>query len=209
MRRLTTLFAGLLMLGLAACAGQIKSDVARFHKLPPPQGETVAIVPADPAKRGSLEFATYANMIGAELGKLGYKPAAEGATADLEVVVDYSVSEGTEKLDTRPGTASISPYYYNWRSRAFYPYYGPYDPFWGPGLWNEPEVYSYTVYTRKLSMKILKGDASKEMLFEGRVDSIGRDNRLPEVMPYLVQALFTDFPGQSGVTKRVKIDLPQ
>ena len=45
-------------------------------------------------------------------------------------------------------------------------------------------------------------------LFEGRVESVGKDNRLADVMPYLVQAMFTDFPGTSGVTKQVTINEP-
>ena len=45
-------------------------------------------------------------------------------------------------------------------------------------------------------------------LYEGTVESVGKDNRLPEVMPYLIQSMFTEFPGQSGTTKHVKIELP-
>ncbi|MCH8684019.1 DUF4136 domain-containing protein [Pedomonas mirosovicensis] len=115
-------------------------------------------------------------------------------------------------MASRPGT-TFAPYYYSWRYRAFYPWgWGAYDPFWG-GPFNDTEVYSYTVYTRTLSMDIVRPgtggkDAGAVPLFEGRVESVGKDNRLPEVMPYLVQAMFTDFPGTSGVTKQVKIDLP-
>jgi len=47
------------------------------------------------------------------------------------------------------------------------------------------------------------------VVFEGRVESVGRDKRLPEVMPYLVEALFTDFPGESGVTREIKVEVPR
>ena len=201
-----------MLLLLAACASQIKSDVARFHRLPPPQGETFRVVAADPKKQDSLEFATYAQYVAAEMVKQGYRKADSNAPAALEVRIDYGVSPGTEKIATRPGT-TFSPYYYSWRHRAFYPYsWGFYDPFWG-GPYSQPEVYSYTVYTRVLDMDIVrpgtgKNDEGAVALFEGRVQSVGKDNRLPEVMPYLVQAMFTDFPGTSGVTKQVKIELP-
>lgn len=207
MPRIGQIIAGLMLLVVAACTSQIKSDVARFHRMPAPQGETYRIVAADPAKQSSLEFATYADYVAAELNRLGYKRAAAGTQPTLEVKVDYNVSTGREKIATRPGM-SVMPYYYSWRHRAFYPYaYGFYDPFWGP--YPDNEVYSYTVYTRQLSMDIVRIGETKEPLFEGRVESVGRDNRLPEVMPYLVQAMFTDFPGRSGVTKRVTIDLPK
>lgn len=203
--------AGLMLLLLAACASQIKSDVARFHRLPPPQGESFQVVAADSRKQNSLEFATYAQYVAAEMVKQGYRQAEAGQPATIQVRIDYSVSPGQEKLATRPGT-SVSPYYYHWRHRAFYPYaWGFYDPFWGP--YSQPEVYSYTVYTRSLDMDIVRPGTGEKgegavPLFEGRVQSVGKDNRLPEVMPYLVQAMFTDFPGTSGVTKQVKIDLP-
>lgn len=203
--------AGLMLLLLAACASQIKSDVARFHRLPPPQGESFQVIAADSRKQGSLEFATYAQYVAAEMVKQGYREAEANQPATLQVRIDYNVSPGHEKLATRPGTSA--PYYYHWRHRAFYPYgWGFYDPFWG-GAYSQPEVYSYTVYTRSLDMDIVRPGTGEKgegavPLFEGRVQSVGKDNRLPEVMPYLVQAMFTDFPGTSGVTKEVKIDLP-
>ena len=44
-------------------------------------------------------------------------------------------------------------------------------------------------------------------LFESRVISEGRSNRLEEVMPLMVDAMFQEFPGPSGVTREVTIDL--
>jgi len=67
--------AGLMLLLLAACASQIKSDVARFHRLPPPQGESFQVVAADSRKQNSLEFATYAQYVAAEMVKQGYAAA--------------------------------------------------------------------------------------------------------------------------------------
>ncbi|MGK2285492.1 DUF4136 domain-containing protein [Pedomonas sp. V897] len=202
--------AGVMLLFLAACASQIKTDVARFHRMPAPQGESFRVVAMDPKKQDSLEFATYAEYVAAEMVKQGYTRAQDAGSATLEVRVDYAVSPGQEKIATRPGT-SIAPYYYSWHRRVFYPWgWGAYDPFWG-GPFTEPEIYSYTVYTRSMTMDIVRPGAeggNTVPLFEGRVVSVGKDNRLPEVMPYLVQAMFTDFPGTSGVTKQVKIDLP-
>ncbi|MCH8684020.1 hypothetical protein [Pedomonas mirosovicensis] len=75
MSHISKVFAGLMLLVLAACASQIKSDVARFHRLPPPQGESFRVVAADPQKQGSLEFATYAEYVAAEMVKQGYTRA--------------------------------------------------------------------------------------------------------------------------------------
>jgi hypothetical protein len=210
---------------LTACASQFRSEVATFHKMQPPAGETFRVVPADPAKQGSLEFESYANLVRGEMTKLGYKPVNAANAADLDVKIDYSISDPVEKIESRPAAFSSSfafgygpywgPYYGGYRrgyyGRGFYNSY--YDPFWGPGFgsaWGgEQEVYSYSVYTRKLGMNIVRGGKDGEALFEGKVQSAGRDNRLPEVMPYMVQSLFREFPGQSGITRKVTIEIPQ
>jgi hypothetical protein len=35
------------------------------------------------------------------------------------------------------------------------------------------------------------------------------NTNLPEAMPYLVQAMFTNFPGESGRTQKVELELPK
>lgn len=207
-RVLRAVAAGLALLALGACASRIQSDVARFHALPQPSGETVRIVPLDAAKQGSLEFEQYAALVRGELTRLGYKPVNAQNEAQIEVRIDYAVDDGREKVATRPGTAF---YRYSWANRAFYPYRGRYywsyyDPFWDPWGWDQPEVYSYTLYDRTLNLVMVRPGEDNKVLFEGKVESFGRSNKLPELMPYLVQAMFTDFPGQSGVTKRVVIE---
>ena len=202
-----SLLAAALLAGasLSACTSTINSDVARFHRLSAPSGETFRIVPADSAKNGSLEFDTYARQVSDQLTRVGFRPAGDAAPT-LEVKLDYGISGGKEKIATRNYGSSFRG---GFGYASFYRGYGGrfYDPFYDPffyGAWSEPEVYSYTVYNRNLKMDIVRSNGG-EKLFEGRVESIGSDNRLPEVMPYLVQAMFTNFPGNSGVTQQVKI----
>ena len=47
--------------------------------------------------------------------------------------------------------------------------------------------------------------ATGERVFEGRAESVSRSNRLQTIVPNLVEALFTDFPGNSGETLRITI----
>jgi hypothetical protein len=209
--------AALAFVSACSTTTQIASDVARFHRLPVPAGETFRVVPSDVSKKGSLEFDTYATQVTSQLVQAGFRPADANSAPTYDVRLDYMISGGKEKIASR---ASFGPnfnsslYYgggfggyghYGFNNR--YSYYDPfYDPFFAGGGFSEPEVYSYTVYTRKLNLDIVKANGG-DKLFEGRVESIGSDNRLPEVMPYLVQAMFTNFPGNSGVTQRVKIDV--
>lgn len=199
----------LLALVLGACASNLKSDVARFHKLNEVEpGATFSVVPKNPALQGSLEFEQYAALVRGELTKFGYKAVNAANASDLVVEVAFGISEGEQVIRSRP--------------TAYYGFYGPYGyghPFY-TGYYRRgyfhgyypfgyaPEVYSYTVYTRALGMDIVRPGATRDVVFEGEVRSVGRDNRLPEIMPYLVQAMFTNFPGESGVTKEVVIKLP-
>ena len=47
--------------------------------------------------------------------------------------------------------------------------------------------------------------ATGERLFEGKAEAASTSNRLPYLVPNLIQALFTDFPGRSGETVRISI----
>lgn len=213
--RLTKIFMSLSMaVGLAACAQNIKSDVARFHQLDSvSQGETFAVVPKNPELNGSLEFEQYASLIRAKLVQQGYEPVNSGNASDLVVALDYGVSDGDQVVRTRPGFVGGG------FGRGVHPFYGGFGGFGGAGFGGfggagfGPDVYSYAVYTRDLNIQMYRpsaaGAAEKDVVFEGNVQSVGRDKRLPEVMPFLVEALFSDFPGQSGVTKEVKIEVPR
>ena len=192
---------------LAGCAAQVSSDVARFHRLPKPNGETFQIEPMDQAKVGSLEFGQYANMVGDKLVGVGYKATPAGQKPDLIVKLDYSISKGQVRVRSYPGTGYWGyPYGPRW-----YPYF--YDPFYpygyGYGFGMEPDIRSEVYYTRRLRMDIERpAEAGKaaERLFEGRVDSEGQDNRMTVVMPYLIKAMFDNFPGPSGVTQHIVIE---
>ena len=47
--------------------------------------------------------------------------------------------------------------------------------------------------------------ATGERLFEGQAQAISTSNRLQYLVPNLVEAMFTDFPGNSGETLRISI----
>lgn len=191
---------------LTGCAGSFRSDVSSFHRLQQPSGESIAIVPKDPDKKGSIEFAQYASMVGEELWKLGYKPVSSGKTPDLIVRVDYGID------DTRTAVRSYGYDYgyggYGYGHFGHHGHFGHYG-YPGYGYGGGPDIRSYPVYTRRLEMEIAGAKAPEANLFESKVISEGRSNRLHEVMPLMVQSMFSEFPGPSGVTREVKIDLEQ
>ncbi len=215
-----------LVILLASCTQSIRSSVSRFHQLPQPNGEKIAIVPMDPAYNGSLEFANYAALVGNELGRFGYVPA-NGQELDLIVELEFGVDDGKQVTRVSPsmvGMGYYGGYYGGYYSRFYRPWYGYYSPyfyrssFYHPAYWDPfgyyplgmaPSVRTYTNYTRHLKMVIKPNRDGALNLYEGEVQSVGRNSNLHEVMPYMVQAFFTNFPGESGSSERISVEIPE
>lgn len=208
------------MLGLSACAQGFRADVSRFQQMPAPQGQSFAIVASNPALSNSLEFAQYAGLVRGELARVGYIPAS-GDAADLIVKMDYGVDTGRERIRRSTNyydPFGYDPFYYGAYRGGFYrpqifhtqrghSYVGGfYDPFlFGPSYSGFGGVTSYTVYTSRLDMEIeRRGDGRR--LFEGNAMAQSRDNDLTYLVPNLVDALFTGFPGNNA--EKVRITLP-
>jgi hypothetical protein len=194
---------------LAACATPFKADVSRFAaQLPAPPGETFAVVAEDPDMAGGLEFAMYADLVSRQLEQLGYTEAASPSNASLLVRFDYGVDNGRERVrTTNVGAAGAfgpwGPGFGPWGFGGF-----GFNRGWGWGF-NDPwlagpQVRSYTVYTSEIEMKI-DSTATGERVFEGEAQAVSRSNRLQKLVPNLVEAMFTDFPGNSGETLRITI----
>ncbi len=224
MGKIYKIFICFVLVGLlASCTQSIRSNVSRFHQLPQPNGEKIAIVPMDPSYNGSLEFANYAALVGNELGRFGYSPA-NGEEPDLIVELEFGVDDGQRITRVSPSMTGFGYYggYYGtilssvvWLLQPLLlPKYllssgilG--DPFGYYPLGMSPSVRTYTNYTRYLKMVIKPNKEGSLNLYEGEVKSTGRNNKLHEVMPYMVQAFFTNFPGESGASERVSVEIPE
>ena len=205
-----------LLLGVAACATPFEARVNRFQMLPAPQGQTFAIQARD-SRLAGLEFATYAGIVRQRLIAVGYAEAPSPQTASLIVNLDYAVSMPRERIETRPGFGYGGFGGYGFGGYGFggyggfgggyrhgyrfspYFYSGFYDPFW-----SQPEVYSTTEYNSYVALRINRV-ADNQSVFEGRAETVARTNDLTRLVPPLVDALFTGFPGNSGETIRVRL----
>jgi hypothetical protein len=206
----------LALAALAACTNTFNADVTHFSsRLPAPSGETFTVVPEDPALAGGLEFHQYAQLVADHLAALGYKPVDNPANATLLVRFDYGVDHGRERVTSTPGFG-YDPFWSPWYSTpviyhtrhgariGYAPYGGPwgwgwYDPFFGGG-----GIDSYTVYTSGIDLKIDRA-TDHQRLYEGRAQAVSMSNRLQYLVPNLIEAMFTDFPGNSGQTQRISI----
>jgi hypothetical protein len=209
-KKLLTLAAPVALLALGACTTGLNTQVSRFQAMPAPQGQSFIVQPADPEDQGGLEFSQYAGYVRQHLLAQGYSEAASPRDASLVVTLDYGVDNGQTKVRTTPGFGygfGFSRPYYS-RFGGFYGrghpfYYGWYDPFFDSGF-GYPEVTSYTVYTSFVDMDI-KRTADGQSVFEGTAKARSGTDQLQVLVPNLIEALFTGFPGNSGETVRITV----
>lgn len=194
------------VVALSACSSNIRSNVTTFHEITAPGGERVLLTPMNPEKQDSIEFRQYADVIAAQLQGYGYKETGDGEP-ELIAGFDVTINDGREKLVTRPGLAPY-PYWSTgywgygrfWRSSVFF---GPYGGFGAFGPY-DTDVVARTVYLATLKVELRKPDGT--LVYEGRAETETRRKDLPKIMPYLAKALFEQFPGNSGETRRVVIE---
>ena len=192
---------------LAGCATQtVKSDVTTFHEWPAALQDKTYVFERTKEQDNNLEYRSYENLVRAELNRLGFKEASTSQKPVLKVMVDYAINvrDVREIYPVVVNSGWPGPY---WRGPYWRGYYGPYyDPFWyGPPIVEQRES-NYQVYTRRLHVVIAQV-ADNKKLYDTTVVSEGGNGSLAVIMPYLVRSAFADFPGKSGVPRRIELKM--
>jgi len=181
-------------LALAGCTTGPTTQVTRFHLNQPIARGQIGVEPMNGSDRGSPEFQTYANIVGAELARLGFAESP-GLTRSEQVAlleVDRAFFDGPPRSSFSIGIGGGS---YGWHGGAGG---GVGTTFAGKPTQN--------VATRLLVQIKRRSDGTT--IWEGRAETSGRFGA-PESQPDIVvqrlsHALFQDFPGVSGRTITVK-----
>jgi hypothetical protein len=210
---------------LSGCATGFPAQVSRYQAMPAPQGQSFVVVPMDARQIGGLEFSRYAGMVAQGLQAQGYVPAASIQGATMVVRLGYGVDQGhTEYQRDMTGWGGPfgyggygglgyggfgRPYYSRWgyygaRRSPFY--YGWNDPFYGYGGYGRG-ISSYTVYRSFLDLDIRR-KADNAALFEGHAKARSSTDNLGTLVPNLIEAMFTGFPGRSGETVKITVPPP-
>ncbi len=210
---------------LSGCATGFPAQVSRYQAMPAPQGQSFVVVPMDARDIGGLEFSRYASMVAQGMQAQGYVPAASINQATMVVRVGYGVDQGRTEF-VRDFSGFGDPFYRGYGGfgyggfghggfgRPYYSrwgYYGARSPFYYG--WNSPfyghgsGIDSYTVYNSYLDVDIRR-KLDNAALFEGRAKARSRTDNLSTLVPNLVEAMFTGFPGRSGETVRITVAPP-
>ena len=214
---------------LSGCATGLPTKVTRYSAMPIPQGQSFYVVPGEGIQPG-LEFGRYASLVARQMEAKGYRWAGAPQNADMLVELTYDVDDGTREYSVDPlyraraRNAYFRGYYDPFYDRYFgrpywsrFGYYGARSPFyWG---WDDPFWYAspysgfgfddpireYTVYHSALDVDIMRR-ADQAPLFEGKAQARSQTDELGVLVPNLIEAMFTNFPGRNGET--VKITVP-
>jgi hypothetical protein len=202
---------GVAALGLSACANTLSTEVSRYQAMPAPQGQTFLVVPGEGmAANGGLEFQRYAAIVAQQLQARGYTPATNAQSASMLVQLGYGVDHGQVRVvDNSFGYGAYDPWFGG--GRFFYPHYGfrsafSYgwdDPFWYGGR----GIDSYVEYHGQVDLHV-RAAGTNQPLFDGRAQARSQTNRLDVLVPSLVEALFTGFPGRNGEVVKITVPRP-
>jgi hypothetical protein len=207
--KILTLAAPLALLTLGGCATGFPAQVSRFQAMPAPQGQSFVIQAADPADRGGLEFAQYADLVRRHLAALGYSEAASPQAATLVVSLDYGIDNGKQRVvGALPGFGRYRGFGFGYG--RFWPHGG-----WGRGYsfgWDDPFYFGgnidvQTIYTSFVDLDI-KRAADGQSVFEGTAKARAATDNLRTLVPNLVDAMFIGFPGNSGEQVRITVPPP-
>ena len=194
---------------LSGCASGprlIHTDVTSFNEwaaLPPDR--TYAFARTLEYQR-SLEVKSYEDLVRDELALQGFRLVPGAEQASLIVTLRPSLVATRVRVRDRWGASPFwAPYgFYGGRGYGWYGPYGGYGPF-GPPFFDGFDDYTVDVLHRKLEMEIDARSPAGKRYYEGRVETSGQGESMKTVIPYLVRALFTDFPGNNGQTRRVDV----
>ncbi|ARP90175.1 hypothetical protein CAL14_07630 [Bordetella genomosp. 9] len=197
--RMAHAFALLLILGMVAgCATteSVSARVTSFQQWPADAtGQPYRFVLHDPGQNNNLEYQNFQDMVRAGIGSTGLVEAKPGQPARFDVSFTYGTTQ-TQVNVRQP----YDPYFYG----GFGPgYYGrPWGPwgYWGPD-WVDVPVAAY-----RNSLTVIIRDASQggKEVYRATSYSVSEREELLKVMPYLVRAIFDNFPANNGSERRVR-----
>ncbi len=183
-------------LALTACAASMPAaNVTRFHNAPitPVTTGTISITsPAESSEGTVLEYGTYAAAVRRELQRVGYTETASGATSS-EYVARISVQQSRISADGGRSPVSVGVGGST----------GSYGSGIGLGIGIDLSGKPKDRIGTELSVRISRR-ADNQAVWEGRSWIEAKDGS-PGSQPALAasklaEALFKDFPGESGTT---------
>jgi len=190
-------------LALTGCAAPtVSARVTSFQQWPAAvEGQTYQFVPADSSQLNNLEYQSFQDMVRAGIGATGLVEAQPGARGRFDVSFRYGTSQ-TQVMVRR----SYDPYFYG----GYGGYYGP-GPwgmgagYWGPGYWGPGWVdVPMVVQRNSLTLFIRDTQQGGAEVYRSTAFILSERDDFIRTMPYLVRAIFDNFPGNNGAEREIQ-----
>jgi len=181
---------------LVGCTA-FKHEIIAYHNIAEQKIYKYALLRLD--DQNSLAHKSYEQQIRAELNKRGYVevPIQE---AEIGISVFYQMGGSSTQVGSMPTygqTGSTSSYNPVTGMTTYTPTYGV----------TGSQTYSYNVHTRLLKMDFIdlkkSNDKNIEYLYQVSVVSEGSSANIERVVPQMIEAVFKDFPGESGKSRKM------
>lgn len=202
----------LLIVGLlVSSCSTIKSNVISYNVLGNyKSGKTYIFLPLEEQVE-KLEYKTFSSMIAEKLLIHGFTLAEGSNEPDIIIAFGYYIDDGVEQIGSTPiigqtgvSSSSSTGTIYSSGNTATYRGSTSYRPSYGVV---GSRTYSYTEYKRTFWMKFIDRKSINGQLFntiyDVQVVSSGSTPQIQPIVPYMINAIFKDFPGVNGKSRSV------
>ena len=180
----------LLAFAAACTSGRVPMSVTRFHDaiLEPLAGRAADVVPARAELAQDPRFVAFGDRLGQQLARLGLHPAHE-APAQIHARLDYASTPREERREGPRIGIGIGAGHVGRHVGVGGSIGMPIETGRRVKLWDH-----------RVSVALVRAQDGR-VLWEGRVLVNGTDKPLDAVFDAMLDALFSAFPGESGVTR--------
>jgi len=180
--------------GLAACASTLSASVTSFQQWPGGAAGQTYTLTGPPDSENRLEYSAYQDMLRAAIGPTGLVEARDGQTARFSVSFRYA-SEAIQVVRREP----VDPYFYGGL------YGGRYWGWGGHYGWPIWVAVSQNAWRNTLTIDIRDAQRDNAEVYRSSAATLSSSpDALPRLMPYLMKAVFDDFPGNNGQVREVR-----
>lgn len=206
----------LFVLSLVACSPfqtYLKTDTRVFYKDSFATRGSIVVLAGDINVNNSLEFDLYKQKVQEKLVTQGFSVATDIESAHFAALLLYAVDDGKQMLKYTPiygqtseRINSFSDIAYNEEGKAVFIRRNYVSPTFGVvGASAETK----TSYRHSLALDIVEAESLSQdtpvKLFESRTISTGKCPVTVEVFDEMLEAMFTDFPGENGRNRSQRV----
>lgn len=184
---------------LSACSSTWSAKVTTYQNWPTDAFYSSYFIVPSEQQVNSLQFQAVADSVRVALGAAGFTEGNSSSRLQVHLKYENPVQQEWVERYTDPYVSGYHSNVFLWGGIGYSSYFG--SGFYNPRMISTP----VNVYLNTLEIKINDNIHNNAEIYTVRVISKSNDDVLIELMPYLAQAAFTDFPGANGKTQYIKI----